>query len=164
MQRFWFTGACEPRKRRRTSSKPLALAQFMSAFLLLGMGISLSVLLLLCERAYFNYLRHFLAGLGKYGWCAMLSLSFADSLKKARVVDAVIDQHCEDSACKNSLHELTQELCKSRARIDHLHSLLEAENKSDLHLVIQTGVTVKHHDIDWEYMPEEDFDEMETVL
>ncbi len=27
MQRFWFTGACEPRKRRRTSSKPLALAQ-----------------------------------------------------------------------------------------------------------------------------------------
>ena len=28
MQRFWFTGACEPRKRRRTSSKPLALAQF----------------------------------------------------------------------------------------------------------------------------------------
>jgi hypothetical protein len=29
MQRFWFTGACKPRKRRRTSSKPLALAQFM---------------------------------------------------------------------------------------------------------------------------------------
>ena len=29
MQRFWFTGACEPRKRRRTSSKPLALAQVL---------------------------------------------------------------------------------------------------------------------------------------
>ena len=27
MQRFWFTGACDPREKRRTSSKPLALAQ-----------------------------------------------------------------------------------------------------------------------------------------
>jgi hypothetical protein len=36
MHRFWFTGACDPRKRRRTSSKPLALAQFTSAFILLG--------------------------------------------------------------------------------------------------------------------------------
>ena len=93
----------------------------------------------------------------------MLSLSFADSLKKVRVVDSIID-HCEDTACKNSLHELTQELYKSRARIEHLQSLLDAENKSDLHLVIQTGVTVKHHDIDWECMSEEAFDEMETVL
>ena len=32
MQRFWFTGACEPRKRRRTSSKPLALAQVYYQF------------------------------------------------------------------------------------------------------------------------------------
>ena len=32
MQRFWFTGACEPRKRRRTSSKPLALAQVYFIF------------------------------------------------------------------------------------------------------------------------------------
>ena len=27
MQHFWFTGACDPREKRRTSSKPLALAQ-----------------------------------------------------------------------------------------------------------------------------------------
>ena len=32
MQRFWFTGACEPRKRRRTSSKPLALAQVLDEY------------------------------------------------------------------------------------------------------------------------------------
>ena len=63
MQRFWFTGACEPRKRRRTSSKPLALAQFMSAFLLLGIGISFSVLLVIIERAYFHYLRKYLSGM-----------------------------------------------------------------------------------------------------
>ena len=30
MQRFWFTGACDPREKRRTSSKPLALAQVIT--------------------------------------------------------------------------------------------------------------------------------------
>ena len=80
MQRFWFTGACEPRKRRRTSSKPLALAQFMSAFLLLGIGITFSGLLLLCERAYFGYIRRFLAGDTNPPWCTLISLSIAESL------------------------------------------------------------------------------------
>lgn len=92
MQRFWFTGACEPRKRRRTSSKPLALAQFMSAFLLLGIGICMSVLLLVFEHGYFAYLRPYLmsrsrgdedrkkAG-GKL--CSLVSLSVAESLKTA---------------------------------------------------------------------------------
>ena len=80
MQRFWFTGACEPRKRRRTSSKPLALAQFMSAFLLLGIGITFSGFLLLCERLYFGYIRRYMAGVANPPWCTLISLSIAESL------------------------------------------------------------------------------------
>ena len=80
MQRFWFTGACEPRKRRRTSSKPLALAQFMSAFLLLGIGITFSGVLLLCERAYFGYIRRYMSGVENPPWCTLISLSIAESL------------------------------------------------------------------------------------
>ena len=80
MQRFWFTGACEPRKRRRTSSKPLALAQFMSAFLLLGIGITFSGVLLLCEMAYFGYVRRYLSGVTGPSWCNLISLSIAESL------------------------------------------------------------------------------------
>ena len=80
MQRFWFTGACEPRKRRRTSSKPLALAQFMSAFLLLGIGITFSGVLLLCEMAYFGYVRRYLSGVKGPSWCNLISLSIAESL------------------------------------------------------------------------------------
>ena len=80
MQRFWFTGACEPRKRRRTSSKPLALAQFMSAFLLLGIGITFSGVLLLCESAYFAYIRRYMAGVENPPWCTLISLSIAESL------------------------------------------------------------------------------------
>ena len=80
MQRFWFTGACEPRKRRRTSSKPLALAQFMSAFLLLGIGITIAGGLLLCEKAYFGYINRYLAGATNPSWCKLISLSIAESL------------------------------------------------------------------------------------
>ena len=93
MQRFWFTGACEPRKRRRTSSKPLALAQvthyhnklyypywipyflqFMSAFLLLALGITFSGFLLLCEHGYFRYLRKYLAHFRNTAWCNLISI------------------------------------------------------------------------------------------
>ena len=41
MQRFWFTGACDPREKRRTSSKPLALAQVTVLGLVGGGGSSL---------------------------------------------------------------------------------------------------------------------------
>ena len=189
MQRFWFTGACEPRKRRRTSSKPLALAQFMSAFLLLGIGTSLSVLLLLFEHAYFKYMREFLSGLSKYGWCALISLSFADSLKKPDTAqemrrgecDSSDSRECQDLVCQMNLHVLTQELYKSQARIVELKSLLEGgEDGSDLHLVIQTGgpksfrtTTVKipsQKSADYELTEYEmrcvspEYDEVETVL
>jgi len=84
MQRFWFTGACEPRKRRRTSSKPLALAQFMSAFLLLGIGITFSGLLLLFEHCYFKYLRKYLARFRNTEWVQLISIDVAESLEATR--------------------------------------------------------------------------------
>ena len=80
MQRFWFTGACDPTKRHRTSSKPLALAQFMSAFLLLGIGIIFSAFLLLCERSYFGYIRDYMSGVANPPWCNLISLSISESL------------------------------------------------------------------------------------
>ena len=57
MQRFWFTGACKPGETKRSSSKPLALAQFMSAFFLLSCGVILAGMFLLLEHCYFRYLR-----------------------------------------------------------------------------------------------------------
>lgn len=93
MQRFWFTGACEPRKRRRTSSKPLALAQFMSAFLLLGIGITLSGMLLLCEHGYFSIIRPYLKNMGRGGgWCSLISISVAESLRVSKDVVLCLPQ------------------------------------------------------------------------
>ena len=136
MQRFWFTGACEPRKRRRTSSKPLALAQFMSAFLLLGIGIAISGLLLVCERVYFGYLRHYLTGVGYSGFCALISSSMADSLKKddfkgfrKRVSDGNDqDQEytclCDDPQCEMSFQAVNHQLQRCNKRIETLQKAL----------------------------------------
>ena len=138
MQRFWFTGACEPRKRRRTSSKPLALAQFMSAFLLLGIGIAISGLLLVCERVYFSYLRHYLTGVGYSGWYALISLSIADSLKKDDFKGArkrppdddsldPLEEYtciCDDPACEMSFQAVSHELQQCNRKIESLQKAL----------------------------------------
>ena len=61
LRRYWFQGACKMQKSERNISKPLDVNQFMSAFLLLGCGILLTVVLLALEHIYFRYFRQCLA-------------------------------------------------------------------------------------------------------
>lgn len=69
------TGTCKPNKQEHKSSDPLALEQFLSAFLLLMAGILLAALLLLLEHVYFRYLRSHLAASSAGSCCALVSLS-----------------------------------------------------------------------------------------
>ncbi|OTF82625.1 hypothetical protein BLA29_010097 [Euroglyphus maynei] len=55
-------------------SKPLDINQFMSAFLLLGCGILLTVILLALEHFYFRYCRRYLAKTEKADCFALVSL------------------------------------------------------------------------------------------
>jgi hypothetical protein len=68
------TGTCKPGKQEHKSSDPLALEQFLSAFLLLMSGILLAAILLLLEHLYFKYVRHHLAKTDQPGCCALISL------------------------------------------------------------------------------------------
>lgn len=68
------TGTCKPGKEVQKSSDPLALEQFLSAFLLLMCGILLATVLLLLEHLYFKYVRHHLAKSDRGGCCALVSL------------------------------------------------------------------------------------------
>lgn len=68
------TGACHPGKQEHKSSDPLALEQFLSAFLLLMSGILLAALLLFMEHLYFKYVRKHLAKTDQGGCCALISL------------------------------------------------------------------------------------------
>lgn len=74
LQRFWLTGACKPKKNRRNSSTPLSINQFMSAFLLLGCGMVLTIFLLVLEHIYFQYFRKHLAKKDTGGCFSLVSL------------------------------------------------------------------------------------------
>ncbi|XP_022651522.1 glutamate receptor ionotropic, NMDA 2B-like isoform X2 [Varroa destructor] len=81
LQRFWLQGACKPDKRKRNAGNPLDINQFMSAFLLLGCGVLLTVVLLILEHVYFRYCRKQLAK-ANFGSCFSLIslLSFVRDL------------------------------------------------------------------------------------
>nr|XP_012218904.1 PREDICTED: glutamate receptor ionotropic, NMDA 2B-like [Linepithema humile] len=74
LRRYWMTGTCKPGKEVQKSSDPLALEQFLSAFLLLMMGILLAAVFLLLEHLYFKYIRQHLAKSDDGGTCAIFSL------------------------------------------------------------------------------------------
>ena len=80
LRRYWMTGTCRPGKQEHKSSDPLALEQFLSAFLLLMAGILLAALLLLLEHLYFKYFRKRLAKSDRGGCCALISLSMGTSM------------------------------------------------------------------------------------
>lgn len=74
LRRYWMTGTCKPGREVQKSSDPLALEQFLSAFLLLMMGILLAAAFLLLEHLYFKYVRQHLARSDGGGCCALFSL------------------------------------------------------------------------------------------
>lgn len=81
LRRYWMTGSCRPGKQEHKSSDPLALEQFLSAFLLLMAGILLAALLLLLEHVYFKYFRQRLAKSDRGGCCALISLSMGSATR-----------------------------------------------------------------------------------
>nr|XP_045614741.1 glutamate receptor ionotropic, NMDA 2B-like [Procambarus clarkii] len=126
--RFWFTGACKPNKQQKSSSKPLALEQFMSTFLLLGCGILLALLLLGLEHLYFKYFRQYMARSEKGNCCSLLSMSMGKSLSfRGAVLEAqdVLRSHrCQDPLCDTHLWKVKHELDMARLRIQHLEKQL----------------------------------------
>lgn len=74
LQRFWLQGACKPKVKKRSLSKPLDVNQFMSAFLLLGCGVLFTIFVLILEHVYFRYIRKHLAKKDAGGCFTLISL------------------------------------------------------------------------------------------
>uniref|UniRef100_T1IK45 Ionotropic glutamate receptor C-terminal domain-containing protein n=1 Tax=Strigamia maritima TaxID=126957 RepID=T1IK45_STRMM len=127
LQRFWLSGGCRPAKKNRSSSNPLSLDQFTSAFLLLSCGILLAVSLMILEHIYFKYVRKHLAKTDSGGCCSLISLSMARSLTFRGAVSVAQDllkiHKCNDPVCDMYLWKIRQELDVARLRI----SILECE-------------------------------------
>ncbi|XP_025836924.1 glutamate receptor ionotropic, NMDA 2B [Agrilus planipennis] len=130
LRRYWMTGTCKPGKQEHKSSDPLALEQFLSAFLLLMAGILLAALLLLLEHLYFKYVRKHLAKTDKGGCCALISLSMGKSLTfRGAVFEAqdILRLHrCRDPICDTHLWKVKRDLDISQMRCKQLEKELES--------------------------------------
>ncbi|XP_066592276.1 glutamate receptor ionotropic, NMDA 2B isoform X2 [Prorops nasuta] len=130
LRRYWMTGTCKPGKEVQKSSDPLALEQFLSAFLLLMMGILLAVVFLLLEHLYFKYVRQHLAKSDGGGCCALFSLSMGKSLTFRGAVyeaqDIMRHHRCRDPVCDTHLWKVKHELDMAKIRIRQLEKDLEA--------------------------------------
>ncbi|XP_076041483.1 glutamate receptor ionotropic, NMDA 2B-like isoform X2 [Oratosquilla oratoria] len=130
LQRFWLTGTCKPKKQQRIASEPLAIEQFLSAYLLLGIGMVLAMVLLAFEHIYFKYIRKHLAKRDSGGCCALVSLSMGKSLTFRGAVyeaqDKLRRHRCRDPLCDTHIWKVKHELDLARMRIKQLEKELEA--------------------------------------
>ncbi|XP_033610685.1 glutamate receptor ionotropic, NMDA 2B isoform X5 [Cryptotermes secundus] len=130
LRRYWMTGTCKPGKQEHKSSDPLALEQFLSAFLLLMSGILLAAVLLALEHMYFKYVRKRLAKTDQGGCCALISLSMGKSLTFRGAVfeaqDILRHHRCRDPICDTHLWKVKHELDLARMKIRQLQKELEA--------------------------------------
>ncbi|XP_064096629.1 glutamate receptor ionotropic, NMDA 2B-like isoform X2 [Macrobrachium nipponense] len=130
IQRFWLTGACKPKKQNKRASEPLALEQFLSAYLLLFTGVLLALILLLLEHVYFKYVRKHLAKTDSGGCCALISLSMGKSLTfRGAVFEAQnkLRRHrCRDPLCDTHIWKVKHELDMARVKIKQLEKELES--------------------------------------
>ncbi|XP_026499121.1 glutamate receptor ionotropic, NMDA 2B [Vanessa tameamea] len=134
LRRYWMTGTCKPNKQEHKSSDPLALEQFLSAFLLLMAGILLAALLLLLEHVYFRYMREHLAASSASSCCALVSLSMGQSLTfHGAVVEAAARGfgpgkrgHCRSAICAAQVWRARHERDAAVARARQLAAALAA--------------------------------------
>ena len=134
LQRFWFIGACKPGEKKRSSSKPLALPQFISAFFLLGCGALLSVLFLIVEHVYYKYLRRFLAllcGPAGSGFCGLLSMSMGRSLRGEGTKEHGEAREGEECECEEEGGSLEEDCCQ---HVEEAAGRLEAAKRQILKL------------------------------
>ena len=59
LSRFWMSGMCKPNIQEKHASEPLSIAQFLSAFLLLGIGTVMSLIFIVMEHLYMRYMQNY---------------------------------------------------------------------------------------------------------
>ncbi|XP_076334851.1 glutamate receptor ionotropic, NMDA 2B-like isoform X2 [Tachypleus tridentatus] len=128
LQRFWLQGICKPTKNKRNASNPLDTNQFMSAFLLLGCGVFLTLVVLGLEHVYFKYIRQHLAKKDTGSCFALVSLSMGKSLSfRGAVYEAqdMLKRHrCKDPICDTQLWKARHELDMARLKLKQLQKEL----------------------------------------
>ena len=103
--------------------------QFMSAFLLLFIGVIFAVILALLEWCYFKYFRKIFGKCGAWSCCNLLSMDFAESIQKptsnGENKESNQQNSCINPICDLSIKSVTKDLQQATQRIKFLQSQLE---------------------------------------
>ncbi|GFR90048.1 glutamate receptor ionotropic, NMDA 2B-like [Elysia marginata] len=128
LQKFWLAGACHKKKETGVSSHTLGILNFTSAFVLLGVGVGLGIILLIMEHCYFRFGRKSLKKWDKCGCCSLVSLSMGQSLTFEQSVMEAIDFHrhhkCKDPLCETQLWKVKHELDLALLKVGQLRKQL----------------------------------------
>ncbi|BFZ03056.1 hypothetical protein BsWGS_06094 [Bradybaena similaris] len=128
LQKHWLARACHSKKETGVSSHTLGILNFTSAFVLLGTGVVLGVLILSLEHMYFRFGRKSLRKLDKNGCCSLVSLSMGQSLTFEQSVMEAMDYHkhhrCKDPLCETQLWKVKHDLDIAILKISQLRRQL----------------------------------------
>ncbi|CAL1534217.1 unnamed protein product, partial [Lymnaea stagnalis] len=128
LQKFWLAGACDTKKEKGVSNRTLGILNFTSAFILLGSGVLLGLLILIFEHLYFKFCRKRLRKWDKCGCCALVSLSMGKSLQFKDYVDEAMSAYsktrCKNPVCEIQIWKLRHQLDMALLKIDHLQNQL----------------------------------------
>ncbi|XP_076442925.1 uncharacterized protein LOC143281574 [Babylonia areolata] len=143
LQKFWLAGACHKKSQHRgSSSHTLGILNFTSAFILLGGGVMLGVLLLMLEHAYFRFVRKSLKRWDRCGCCSLVSLSMGRSLTFEQSVMEAIDfqklHKCRDPLCETQLWKARHELDIAMLKIDQLQRQLAKQEAREGNAIRET--------------------------
>ncbi|CAG5131967.1 unnamed protein product [Candidula unifasciata] len=126
LQKFWLAGACKSTKEANLSNRTLGIINFTSAFILLGSGILLGLVILCLEHLYFIFWRKYLRVLDKCDCCSLVSLSMGKSLQLYDEDSLYEDGrgHCKDPHCERQTWKLRYQLDMALLKINNLqHNL-----------------------------------------
>ncbi|RUS77708.1 hypothetical protein EGW08_014544, partial [Elysia chlorotica] len=138
LQKFWLAGACDMKKEKGVSNRTLGILNFTSAFILLGSGVLLGLIILIFEHSYFIFGRKHLRKIDKCGCCALVSLSMGKSLQLKQCVDEAISKYtknrCKDPVCETQIWKLRHQLDMALLKIENLSNFMSGPRRPQLQI------------------------------
>ncbi|XP_076458546.1 glutamate receptor ionotropic, NMDA 2B-like [Babylonia areolata] len=129
LQKFWLAGACYFEKDKKgVSNKTLGILNFTSAFILLGGGVLLSLVLLLLEFFYFRFGRRCLVRANSCRFCGLISLNLGQSLTMKETVEGTVQlqKRCRDQLCDTQIWRLKHQLDLALLKIENLQNQISS--------------------------------------
>ncbi|GAB6024555.1 hypothetical protein CHUAL_009708 [Chamberlinius hualienensis] len=132
-QKFWLSGACKLKKELPSDGQFQALSfeQFISAFVLLAIGILSAFILFLCEHCFHRYVCNRNPQSSSHQCWLLISRNLSRTLNVTSKVKS--DHQCENFLCDITLERLREKLKLSELKIQQLENQVQEVETQFIH-------------------------------